>query len=514
MKTTLRFLALLAVSFALSLSARAQGYNTIYQASLSGATYLNGNMTGSGSLTLTGPVSVSVSGTALTLYGGSNGIVFQSGGTPAIDWGNTGNYIDGGSQNNLRLVGSTGPVQITGGLSTSGTIFLSGIANSGTGDLLTINTVSGAIGYTPSTGSLSLAVLAAGGTTITGTTSLSAGLVGTGSLSLGGTGSFGGTITSKGLNLVYNTALYSVDGTLSNYSANNAVYLVGNAAGYLSLQGDGTQYQTIRIFGGSTGSISFTTTNVPRMYLDQTGLLTAAYGIISSLANAATSTLTGAIQSVGGISSQQGVVSTTMSTGTLTTSGNLFTSGNALGAATNSILGKEITLFFASSPAGVASTSNSAGIGINQGSAAMEFLGFQGAGFNFFNQANSTTPSLAMSLNGSGVLTGLSGVSTGSLSATGTVTHSGPTVLGSAGTSFSQMILGVVTLSSGVATVTNSSITSTSTGVWFTANGASVSGTIGIHPYATVHSGSFSVTATATDNSAYIWQAIVSPAIP
>jgi hypothetical protein len=89
------------------------------------------------------------------------------------------------------------------------------------------------------------------------------------------------------------------------------------------------------------------------------------------------------------------------------------------------------------------------------------------------------------------------------------------------GSTVSYSKYGIVTLSSGVATITNSVITSNSTTirVWgpVSFNGvSSASGTIGVPAaYASViRTGSASFTAAATDNSVYHYQIIISPDTP
>ena len=84
-------------------------------------------------------------------------------------------------------------------------------------------------------------------------------------------------LTVNGITQAYNTSLYTVDGTLSNFSAANNVYLNGNTAGGLNLRGDGTGGASAQVFlGGATSSeaskILFTVANSEGMRLTSTGL--------------------------------------------------------------------------------------------------------------------------------------------------------------------------------------------------------------------------------------------------
>jgi hypothetical protein len=79
-------------------------------------------------------------------------------------------------------------------------------------------------------------------------------------------------LTTNGVTQGYNTTLYTVDGTLSNYSATNNVYLIGNVAGGLSLRGSGNGAQSIGMDGAASGVISFTTNSTEAMRLTSTGL--------------------------------------------------------------------------------------------------------------------------------------------------------------------------------------------------------------------------------------------------
>jgi len=102
----------------------------------------------------------------------------------------------------------------------------------------------------------------------TGLTSLTTGYIpygnGTSAFSSASTLSYSSTsgLTVNGITQSYNTTLYNVDGTLSNYASNNGVYLNGNAGGFLLLSGDGTRNQSIKLNGGSSSAIQFLTAGV------------------------------------------------------------------------------------------------------------------------------------------------------------------------------------------------------------------------------------------------------------
>ena len=101
-------------------------------------------------------------------------------------------------------------------------------------------------------------------------------IVSSGNVGIGTTGpsyplDVNGIARSNGLYLGYQTGMFSVDGTLSNYSATNGVYLTGNASGWLRLNGDGTQHQNIQVNGGSSHNITFNTANLQRMVIDSSG---------------------------------------------------------------------------------------------------------------------------------------------------------------------------------------------------------------------------------------------------
>ena len=95
-------------------------------------------------------------------------------------------------------------------------------------------------------------------------------------LTSGSSFTYNNGLTVNGITQAYNTTLYTVDGTLSNYSATNGVYLAGNAAGWLNLAGDGTNASFIRIYGASYATpniIQFNTASSEKMRLDASGNL-------------------------------------------------------------------------------------------------------------------------------------------------------------------------------------------------------------------------------------------------
>jgi len=84
-----------------------------------------------------------------------------------------------------------------------------------------------------------------------------------------------GEIRSTGYTIDTNTGLYNIDGTISNFSSSNGVYVNGNAAGWLSCAADGSQFTNIRLYGasfsGSPNVIAFSTNNAERMRIDSSG---------------------------------------------------------------------------------------------------------------------------------------------------------------------------------------------------------------------------------------------------
>jgi len=87
---------------------------------------------------------------------------------------------------------------------------------------------------------------------------------------------FTGTTTTTGYVINNNTALFDDHSTLSAYSDTNGVYLNGKNAGWLSLSGDGTQRNNVRIYGQASSSgelIQFKTANSERMRINDSGTL-------------------------------------------------------------------------------------------------------------------------------------------------------------------------------------------------------------------------------------------------
>jgi hypothetical protein len=84
-----------------------------------------------------------------------------------------------------------------------------------------------------------------------------------------------GTSRVAGLLQTFNTGLFTTDGALSNYSSTNGVYLNGNAAGWLRINGDGSNASCIQVNGASVGTapntIQFLTNSAQRMRITSTG---------------------------------------------------------------------------------------------------------------------------------------------------------------------------------------------------------------------------------------------------
>jgi len=142
-------------------------------------------------------------------------------------------------------------------------------------------TLTNATGLPLTTGVTGTLPTANGGTNLGGATPFtSGGVVYASSSSVLATGAnftYGNGLTVNGITQAYNTTLYTVDGTLSNFSAANNVYLNGNTAGGLNLRGDGTGGASAQVFlGGATSSeaskILFTVANSEGMRLTSTGL--------------------------------------------------------------------------------------------------------------------------------------------------------------------------------------------------------------------------------------------------
>jgi hypothetical protein len=81
-------------------------------------------------------------------------------------------------------------------------------------------------------------------------------------------------VTSDGLTVDHNTSLYTVDKTISSFNATNGVYVNGNAGGWISLSGDGSQRNHIRIHGQTSASgeiMAFNTAATQRMVIAANG---------------------------------------------------------------------------------------------------------------------------------------------------------------------------------------------------------------------------------------------------
>ena len=85
---------------------------------------------------------------------------------------------------------------------------------------------------------------------------------------------YGTGLSVNGISQVFQTGLFSTDGTLSNYSVNNGVYLNGNATGWSQLSGDGTRSSFVRVWGSGASPadfIVFNTASSERMRIDSSG---------------------------------------------------------------------------------------------------------------------------------------------------------------------------------------------------------------------------------------------------
>ena len=85
---------------------------------------------------------------------------------------------------------------------------------------------------------------------------------------------YGTGLSVNGISQVFQTGLFSTDGTLSNYSVNNGVYLNGNATGWSQLSGDGTRATFVRVWGSGASPanfIAFNTAGSERMRVDSSG---------------------------------------------------------------------------------------------------------------------------------------------------------------------------------------------------------------------------------------------------
>jgi hypothetical protein len=83
-----------------------------------------------------------------------------------------------------------------------------------------------------------------------------------------------GTVVADGIELGDNTSLFNVDKALSSYNSTNGVYLNGNSGGWLSLSGDGSQRNYIRLYGDTAATpdyIQIATAGAERMRIDASG---------------------------------------------------------------------------------------------------------------------------------------------------------------------------------------------------------------------------------------------------
>ena len=153
-------------------------------------------------------------------------------------------------------------------LSVAGTLVVTGAASTIDATAIGATTAdTGAFTTLAASGSVTLS-----GGTANGVTYLNGSKV----LTSGSSFTYNNGLTVNGITQAYNTTLYTVDGTLSNYSATNGVYLAGNAAGWLNLAGDGTNASFIRIYGASYATpniIQFNTASSEKMRLDASGNL-------------------------------------------------------------------------------------------------------------------------------------------------------------------------------------------------------------------------------------------------
>jgi len=230
-----------------------------------GTTGLTPNTATTGAITVAGTLITSNGGTGLSSYTAGDLPYYASGTALSKLAIGTANYILSSSGTAPQWVNS-----INIGSGTFSSITDSGLTSgrvtyAGTSGLLqdSSNLTFNGTTLTANTLNLTNALgVAYGGT---GLTTLTSGYIpygnGTSAFSSASTLSYSSTsgLTVNGITQSYNTTLYNVDGTLSNYASNNSVYLNGNAAGALQLRGDGTGAQQVIIKGGSSSYISINT---------------------------------------------------------------------------------------------------------------------------------------------------------------------------------------------------------------------------------------------------------------
>jgi len=137
------------------------------------------------------------------------------------------------------------------------------VTNTGTGN--NVLSASPTLTGTIAGASLSLSSLTSGRVTYAGASGLL-----TDSANL----TYGTGLSVNGISQVYQTGLYTTDGTLSNYSVNNGVYLNGNATGWSQLSGDGTRATFVRVWGSGASPANFIVLNTAgseRMRVDSSG---------------------------------------------------------------------------------------------------------------------------------------------------------------------------------------------------------------------------------------------------
>jgi hypothetical protein len=188
--------------------------------------------------------------------------------------------ITGGTINGTTIGATTASTGAFTTLSTSSTTTLSGltastalaldasknvvsVTNTGTGN--NVLSASPTLTGTIAGASLSLSSLTSGRVTYAGASGL---------LQDNSSFTYGTGLSVNGISQVFQTGLYTTDGTLSNYSVNNGVYLNGNATGWSQLSGDGTRATFVRVWGSGASPANFIvlhTAGSERMRVDSSG---------------------------------------------------------------------------------------------------------------------------------------------------------------------------------------------------------------------------------------------------